>query len=132
MHSIIQTKQVTAITSVNKTTILRYLLLFLLGVIIWLAVTPKVPTTIESINDKLNHWFAFVVLAAVADNAYPKNPNWHTGLGLLVYAVLIEFIQYFLPWREASVLDVVADISGILSYILLFLAAQTFLLKRTH
>ena len=39
-------------------------------------------------------------------------------LWLLGYGVMIEVVQYFLPNREASTLDVVADSVGIALYML--------------
>jgi hypothetical protein len=45
-----------------------------------------------------------------------SSPSWTTaGLTLACMALLalgVEFAQYFLPWRYASVVDVIADVSG--------------------
>ncbi len=32
----------------------------------------------------------------------------------LTFGILIEFIQYFVPWRSTEALDVVADAGGLL------------------
>lgn len=68
-------------------------------------------------SDKLNHLFAFAVLAWLADMAYPGRRLARYRLTLLLgYGLLIELIQGFLPYRELSALDLAADGAGILFY----------------
>jgi VanZ family protein len=68
-------------------------------------------------SDKLNHFFAFSVLAWLADMAYPgRRLAPHRFTLLLGYGLLIELIQGFLPYRELSPLDFAADAAGILFY----------------
>ncbi|MCG6863445.1 MAG: VanZ family protein [Chromatiaceae bacterium] len=71
-------------------------------------------------SDKLNHFLAFFVLAWLADRSYPGRHlasfRWTFLFG---YAFLIELVQAFLPFRESSLLDFVADAVGILGYSLL-------------
>jgi VanZ family protein len=68
--------------------------------------------------DKANHVLAFCVMAALADAGYPGSdrelPRW--GL-LLSYGLIIELVQWQLPYREFSWLDLVANAVGILLYI---------------
>ncbi len=72
----------------------------------------------QRVSDKLNHACAFYALALLLDFARPQ-----TGFGvrkfavLMAYGVAIEFVQDFLPWREFSLLDMVADAVGLLLYI---------------
>lgn len=68
-------------------------------------------------SDKLNHILAFAVLAWLAHGAYPQRRLAVARWGLLLgYGLSIELIQSFLPYREASWLDVAADAVGILCY----------------
>lgn len=72
----------------------------------------------QQVSDKLHHAFAFYALALLLDFARPR-----TGFGprkftvLMAYGVAIECVQYFLPWREFSLLDMVADAVGLLLYV---------------
>jgi len=77
------------------------------------------PETI-SINDKLIHATVFVGFAVLMDFAYARYPFWlWQGLPLLIYGALIEILQYFTPDRTFSVLDWLADFSGILLYFII-------------
>lgn len=79
------------------------------------APAPTVPMTTSW--DKLDHWFAFFTLALLADHAFPRASFWtRLALALLAYGIAIEIFQWFIPGREASVLDVLADSVGIACY----------------
>ena len=95
----------------------RYLLVFLVLVISYLAFTPIHHAVVERLPDKLNHASAFLALAFAVDFAFPERKFglWKV-LVLLGYGVLIELVQKFLPFRDAEVLDVVADGVGLLIY----------------
>ena len=63
-------------------------------------------------HDKANHILAFLVLAGLADLAYPGPAPGRGGgkwLILLAYGLFIETVQYFSPYREFSGWDLVAD-----------------------
>ncbi len=72
-------------------------------------------------GDKGNHFLAFLVLSLLLDLSFPES-----GPGLVKVAVLaafgasIEFIQHYLPGRDMSSLDILADILGIIAYVLLW------------
>ncbi len=67
-----------------------------------------------TLNDKLQHVLAFGLLAFFARAAFPICPPWTRVLpGLLCYGLLMECVQGLLPWREFSLLDLVADLSGV-------------------
>jgi VanZ family protein len=65
-------------------------------------------------SDKFYHGLCFAVLAFLTDYAYPKS-----GFGprkyipLFLYGVMIEVIQYFIPYRSFSLADMVADALGL-------------------
>ena len=90
-----------------------------LVMMMYLATTQQAPSVIDNLNDKVNHALAFYVLAFLADYSVPKvRFNLGNGLTILGYGLLIEVIQYFLPYREFSLFDLAADAIGIAVYVL--------------
>lgn len=71
-------------------------------------------------SDKFYHSLCFAVLAFLTDYAYPKS-----GFGprkyipLFLYGIMIEVIQYFIPYRSFSTADMVADALGLVIYALI-------------
>lgn len=97
----------------------------------YLAFTPRHFPVIDHIWDKLKHAAAFVTLATLADFSFPRSRFGAAKAGwLLAYGVLIEVVQYFVPYRSAEVLDVVADSVGIACYLLLVPALRRLPLVR--
>ena len=95
----------------------RIALVVTLMLILFLATTRQSIPVAENINDKANHLLAFGALALLGDFAFPASKfGLKKFLWLLAYGVLIEFIQYFLPYREASLFDVLADTAGLAMY----------------
>ena len=99
------------------------LIVFRIGLVITIIVTMYLATTqqefqiIDDINDKVKHILAFSVLAFLADFSTPGfRFNMRKALVVLGYGLLIEVIQYFLPYRDASVFDLAADSIGIAVY----------------
>ena len=75
---------------------------------------------LTSVNDKLGHVLAFAYLAFLLDFALPdSNFNLPKIIPLLGYGLIIEFVQYFLPYRTFSILDMLADGVGIMIYLLI-------------
>lgn len=75
-----------------------------------------------SFSDLLNHAFAFSVLYILLTKAHPALSAMQVVLPLLLYAVWIETVQYFLPTRYAAWSDIAADSVGLLiAYLLIFL-----------
>lgn len=90
----------------------RLALAALLAVVTWLALVPSPPPEIGFSWDKLNHIAAFAALAAVATPAFPGRRGRIVAM-LLVYGVLIEVAQSFIPPRSGDWRDVVGDAVGI-------------------
>ncbi|MFK5892627.1 MAG: VanZ family protein [Pseudomonadota bacterium] len=94
-------------------------LISLLVIISYLAFTPTLPD--DSLNtgfDKLNHFLAFFLLAIFFDLSFPDKAHMSfIFLPLFIYAVLIECVQYFLPFRSFSLLDITADLAAVLFYL---------------
>lgn len=95
----------------------RIALVITMIVIMFLATARQSFPVVEEINDKANHLLAFGALALLGDFAFPVTRfALKKFLWLLSYGGLIEFIQYFLPYRQASLLDVMADATGLAIY----------------
>ncbi|MGB3750799.1 MAG: VanZ family protein [Arcobacteraceae bacterium] len=80
----------------------------------YLATTSVSIVLVENSWDKANHFIAFFVLYILLDFGF----KIFTTLGkvslLVLFAVQIEIVQYFMPNRYFSLLDVFADGIGIL------------------
>jgi VanZ family protein len=95
----------------------RFALAVTAVVILHLATTEYSYPMVEGTNDKVNHLLAFGTLSLLIDWSFPRSRFAAAKIATLVaYGVLIEFIQYFLPTREASSLDLLADCVGIAAY----------------
>ena len=86
----------------------------------YLATTSVDHTVQSTFNDKFNHLIAFIVLSFLAHIAYPKVKNLKWATALFFYGLLIEAVQYFLPYREFSLLDLATDSVGIIAYLIIF------------
>ena len=93
-----------------------FLVIGLIAISILAVVASQSQITVSSI-DKVNHYIAFFYLSLCLDGSMGKRRFLPWKLpALLSYAVLIEVVQLFLPYREFSLLDMVADGFGIFSY----------------
>lgn len=86
----------------------------------FLATTTVDYPVVSGFHDKLQHIFAFFVLALLTDFSFPTLPwSWRKSIPLLGYGLALEIIQYFIPGRFFSLLDLAADATGLLLYPLL-------------
>lgn len=94
----------------------RLLLLALLIVVSYLALTPVPPRELDTGWDKLNHFLAFASLAFASFWSLASRPRlrglW-VLLGLLAYGGAIELIQLHVPGRDGDWADLLADAIGI-------------------
>ena len=98
----------------------RVLLCITLAIVTYLATTALEFAIVSSINDKINHLVAFLVLALLLDFSFPiSHFNTDKIFSLIAYGVSLEIIQHFLPYRMFSLFDIGADILGLLAYGLL-------------
>lgn len=101
-------------------------------IVTWLTLTPSPGVIITSINDKLAHMVAFFVLAFLAHGSWPDSAfDWKFILPLAAYGLILELLQNFIPARYFSVLDILADLAGIILYILLIPLISR-MMKNTH
>ena len=98
----------------------RAILIAALIVISYLALTPKTYPLVETISDKTKHMIAFFVLAWLCDISFPKSPFSLAKICFLLgYGLFLELWQYYLPYREFSILDLLADSLGLFLYLIL-------------
>ena len=98
-----------------------YRLVFLLLVLFisYAAVTPLEGGASIPYIDKLLHFVAFLILTFFMDLSIKKPLLLSKAalILLILYAFLIELVQYFLPYRSAEVFDFISDLLGILVYL---------------
>jgi len=105
----------------------RLALTLALVVITLLSMAPLDSLPPVSVNDKLAHALAFYGLALLTDFSFrSRGLDLNKALPLLGYGLLIEIVQYFIPYRDFSLLDLGADLLGLVAY-----AASIPLLRRT-
>lgn len=85
-----------------------------------LAFTPADRYLQQQMNDKLLHFSAFVVLALMARAAFPLAPALILAFCMSFFGAFIEVVQSYLPYRQFSWLDLLADMAGVMFYFILF------------
>jgi len=108
----------------DVTLVINYRNFFKLALLVAVVVTsylvfskPNYPQTFQHM-DKVGHLGSFFGLAFLAHYAF--KPKWYYLFGVLAgYAILIELVQSRLPYRSASIGDVIADLAGIVLFYLL-------------
>jgi VanZ family protein len=75
-----------------------------------------VPSTL---NDKANHVIAYFTLSFLYDISFASGLFPKGCFYLFLYGVLMEIIQYFIPGREFSFLDMGANGAGIVLFVLM-------------
>jgi VanZ family protein len=79
-----------------------------------LSLMPQPPGVFALASDKFWHLLAYLVLYLSCQCAYPRaRPTTRFAL-LLGFSLGIEVLQYFVPHREFSLLDLVANGAGLL------------------
>ena len=97
----------------------RTVLLVLMALGLWVATRHLDFPEQLNINDKVIHVIVFFGFSVLMDLASERRPFWlWKGAPLFLYGVFVEIAQYFSPDREFSLLDMLADFSGILFYFL--------------
>jgi len=67
--------------------------------------------------DKIKHITAFFVLSLLLNRSSSNiEKRLRNMLALLLFGILIEFVQHFLPNRDASRADILADFVGIVLF----------------
>ena len=106
--------------------------LFILALLGTFFLTLKVPTKEVAglMNDKVAHALTFFILSFFYSHMMSGKYGWKSLVMLSGLGLLIELIQYTLPWRSFSLLDWLADIAGVMGYHVLHLAKVHWLKRR--
>lgn len=104
-------------------TISRFLWFAAILMIETLALTSQRIPGLDSIWDKAKHGGAFLTLTVLMYLAFPRLHLYKVQIWVLfLYGLQIEVIQYLLPHRDFSLLDLAANGGGIFLGILLICA----------
>ena len=83
---------------------------------------PDDPALRFDLNDKWLHGLTFLGLTLWFCGQFRPSSYWRISLGLLAFGVLIELAQRALSYRSAELLDLGADLVGIVAGVLIALA----------
>ncbi|MCV2349147.1 VanZ family protein [Paucibacter sp. Y2R2-4] len=99
----------------------RLLLLALLCIVSYLALTPHPPKGMDTGWDKANHLLAFAALAFCGHWGWGTHLQRYVGVpaALLVFGGAIELLQLHVPGRSGEWADLFADSCGIVAGLLL-------------
>jgi VanZ family protein len=98
--------------------------LLMLALYTLLGLTRNTGDMVPAYNDLVMHFSGYVVAGISISFAWPRSAYWQRGLFLLCYSIAIEIGQHFLPPRTFSLLDILANLSGIILGLLLFMLAK--------
>jgi VanZ family protein len=76
---------------------------------------PDDPALRFDFNDKWLHGLTFLGLTLWFCGQYRPSSYWRIALGLLAFGVLIEIVQRAVSYRSAELLDLGADLVGIVA-----------------
>ena len=103
----------------------QLMLVLLLCMVSYLALTPTPPSSVSHSWDKLNHAgdFAALTLSGLLGLCPQRAGSWRVLLPLLAFGGLIEILQWFVPGRSSEWNDLLADLVGLCLGALLALIA---------
>jgi VanZ family protein len=113
--------------NVNKEKLLLILLILVFIGIAILSLLP--PKSMEEIgkHDKINHFIAYLVLSFNFGLVVKKLKTFLSCLPVLIsYGLLLEYCQGFVPGREQSWLDALANSVGVFTGFVLFFISSKF------
>jgi VanZ family protein len=103
--------------------ILKTIFFMWLFIVTVLSVIPS-PDIPGNIPGRAIHFIIYFIATALLCIAFRREKVslflFYSGL-VFFYSTVIEIVQVFLPYRDFSVVDIVANISGILSFSFLYL-----------
>lgn len=97
------------------TNLFRCLLLGYLVLLFFLATKSGLNFPVQ-VWDKLKHAGAFFVLSTLMLPAFPRLSLTKRCVFALAFGALIELVQYFLPYRQANGLDLLANAVGMVAF----------------
>jgi len=97
----------------NNSKYLGYL--FLITIFI-LSVIKVNTSNLPEESDKVVHFFLYILSAF----SFYLIKCKHFVVSAIIYGILIEIIQYFIPWRSFSVGDILSNSAGALTFYIIF------------
>lgn len=88
------------------------------AVLTYACLMPSPPQVGISYFDKIEHFLAYLVLAAWFAEVLPGR-SWQVFIGLVLFGLLIEVAQSMTTYRSPDVMDWLADTVGIVAGMLL-------------
>ena len=84
--------------------------------VLWLFpnTSPESMATIHLVTRKIAHFSEYAILGFLAARAFRPYPRWFliSAVLIVIYALLDEYHQSFVPSRTASVFDSLIDMTG--------------------
>ena len=100
--------------NIKNPILLKILISFQLIMMTFLSLKSQHDTIQVSLNDKLLHFMAYSTLTLWLYLLFSSKTILIKSLFLLfLYGLFIEFLQYFIPNRYFSVMDILANLLGI-------------------
>src|SRR5690606_28377226 len=99
--------------------VLQFFVLLVIYTILGLSSNPG--GMVPVFNDLLMHLSGYIVAGISISFARPSASFWQRALFLLLYSIAIEICQHFMPPRTFSLLDILANFSGIVAGLILFM-----------
>ncbi len=94
---------------------LIFWIVMLVMTILFLAPQQFVSSPIFDWWDKAQHALAFGVLMLLGFLAYPR-AFWKLTVALILYGIAIEVIQSLTGWRYGDMVDILADMLGVILF----------------
>ncbi len=91
--------------------IICYYIIYVL-IITYYSLTPEENIISENIWDKALHFFTYLFLVILIKNVHTRLSYLTCVLICCNYSFIIECIQYFIPDRSFSILDMLANLLG--------------------
>jgi len=102
--------------------------LVIVGITVLSLMPPRGGITIE-VNDKIGHFIAYCVLMVNIGLFTPAKKYLYVLIFVVAYSALMEYCQGFVPGREVSWADVLANFTGACIGIVILLFLKRTLLK---
>ena len=110
------------ISSVKILKFFSYTILFL----IFLLSVIKVPeTNAPQYTDKFVHVAMYFICASIFCFLKIK----HYIIAAICYGIIIEIVQFFLPWRSFDIFDILANGTGAFIFLIFFMSYKKFQLN---
>ena len=85
----------------------------------------RTPTSFQVYsNDKISHTFAYAILSLNTLIVFQRWPLWLLILTMIFFGTFLEFGQAFIPGREPSVWDALANTTGVILGIVIYMRGK--------